>query len=249
MATGRCGAFLLCLKWDPNCCFHVLCRMETEEETTKQTNNRKKWVMIPPILSQLSESGTLGRCSPVLNSIPPKKDFPIFTLRRRGWSPWGKAPAPGRLVFPQICRPSREPKINMRKTTRINLAACAEKLGVSVIALSHMLLTTTKKGRSRRRRRRRRRRRKVAERHRVGDEETWGGKQGLTGGKWGLLTKVCDMSQHCDWGVRHKNHLTKIFSKLLWRHASNIWVLEGHCAVLEKKFKLRILIVTILMRQ
>lgn len=33
----------------------------------------------------------------------------------------------------------------MRKTTRINLAACAEKLGVSVIALPHMLLTTTKK--------------------------------------------------------------------------------------------------------
>ena len=128
MATGCCGAFPLCLKREPNCCFHMHCRMETEEGNKKQTNKRKKWVMISPVLS-----GTLGRCSPILNSIPPpqKKGFPIFTLRRRGWSPWGKAPAPGRLVFPQICRPSREPKINMRKTTRINLAACAEKLGVS----------------------------------------------------------------------------------------------------------------------
>lgn len=72
--------------------------------------------------------------------------------------PRGKAPAPGRLVFPQICRPSREPKINMRKTTRINLAACAEKLGVSMIALSH---TSEKKGS---------RRRKIAERQQDRDE-------------------------------------------------------------------------------
>lgn len=35
-------AFLLCLKRDPNCCFHVLCRMETEEEKNKQTNKQKK---------------------------------------------------------------------------------------------------------------------------------------------------------------------------------------------------------------
>lgn len=47
----------------------------------------------------------------------------------------------------------------MWKTTRINLAACAEKLGVSVIALSH---TSYEK--------RRRRKRKIVEKQRVGNE-------------------------------------------------------------------------------
>lgn len=92
--------------------------------------------MISPVLSQLPQDRTLGRLSPSLNFISQKK--PFLFLPCTEMIPGGKAPAAGRLVFPQICRPKRKPKINMRKTARINLAACAEKLGV-LIGLSHIV--------------------------------------------------------------------------------------------------------------
>lgn len=113
--------------------------------------------MIYPVMSQLlRESATLREALTNPQFHFPKKTF-LF-LPCAAMIPRGKAPAPGRLVFPQICCPSRKPKINMRKTTRINLAACAEKLGVSVIVLSHTSSSKKKE------------KRKIAERQRVGDE-------------------------------------------------------------------------------
>lgn len=67
----------------------------------------------------------------------------------------------------------------MRKTARINLAACAEKLGVSVIAASHMLhrerkeKTGGEEGK--------RRLRDEEEETRLMDGLTRAGKQGLMG--------------------------------------------------------------------
>lgn len=92
-----------------------------------------------PVLA-LKRERPLGDARQSLIPFPPKKDFPIFTQRYScDDPPEGKHPALGCLVFLQICRPSRKPKINMRKTARINLAACAEKLGVSMIAPTYFL--------------------------------------------------------------------------------------------------------------
>lgn len=110
-------------------------------EEFKKTNKRtNEWWYRRPCPS-FKERKTLGRYSPIFNSIPPpKKDILIFTQHYScDDPPEGKHPALGCLVFLQICRPSRKPKINMRKTARINLAACAEKLGVSMIAPTYFL--------------------------------------------------------------------------------------------------------------
>lgn len=140
----------------------------------------------------------LGSRSPILNSISQKRLSYFYPAPR--WSPEGKHPLRAVWFSRRYVVPQEKPKINTRKTTRINLAACAEKLGDSVIALSH---TSTNK----------RERRKIAGRQWVRDEgnkhrngESWEQmddikrKTGADGGTWGL-SKVCNTSLH--WESTH----------------------------------------------
>lgn len=107
----RCGAFPLCLKTGTKLLFSQAGRKKGRNFKNKQ---KDEGVMIPPVPSRLRQrTGPSGDARHSLIPNPPgphhlKKAVSDFTLRLElPRSPRGKAPAPGRLVFPQICRPSR----------------------------------------------------------------------------------------------------------------------------------------------